>query len=251
MQGKRVRGIGPGFFGLAAVTAVMVCVTASASAGTLVFHAVSSAQRALDQGEGGGNPFASALIETLSNPKVRLGDLPDALKALTHAKSGGRMAADVPAKAGPAEWTLVPASPGEKRKALVLAVSDYTKTGGAKSLPGAKHDANRIAAALTAAGFATEVALDLDQAGIKEKLAAFGSASRTADAAVIYTTGHGVEVDGRAYLIPADYPVKERNAALASRAVPLTDIAAAIHAKSVNLVFYGGCRDNPFGANGP
>ena len=43
---------------------------APAHADTLVFHAVSSGQRALDKGNGGGNPFASALIETLGTPLV-------------------------------------------------------------------------------------------------------------------------------------------------------------------------------------
>ncbi len=217
-----------------------------AHADTLVFHAVSSGQRALDQGEGGGNPFASALIETLRRPSLALGDLPGALKGLTRDKSKGRMTADVPVAAEPAGWSLVPAKEGEMRVALVLVVSDYSRVG-AKSLPGAKHDAERIAAALTGAGFSINVALDLDQEEMRETLAEFHDVSRAADVALIYTTGHGVEVDGGTYLIPADYPIKERNAALANRAMPLADIAAAPAAKSVNLVLYGGCRDNPFG----
>lgn len=220
---------------------------APAHADTLVFHAVSSGQRALDKGNGGGNPFASALIETLGSGDVRLGELSQTLKALTAAFSNNKMIADVPRKPAPSDWQVVPARAGEVRKALVLVTSDYSHSGGAPSLPGAAHDAERIAAALRTAGFETELALDLDRAGMREKLTSFGEESRAADAAVIYTTGHGVEVGGTVYVIPGDYPIAEKNAALASHAIPLADIAASLHAKTVSLTFYGGCRDNPFG----
>ena len=82
---------------------------------------------------------------------------------------------------------------------------------------------------------------------MRAKLADFRNRSLTSDAAVIYATGHGVEVDGAVFLVPGDYPIQQRNAALAKRALPLPEIALSLAAKQVNLVFYGGCRDNPFG----
>lgn len=243
-QSSRLRHLAAGLLAVAITAAGW----SLARADTAVMTAVSSGERALDSGEGGGNPFASALIEVLARSQLQLGELPAALKHITHEKSRGRMTADVPPAIEPHNWSVAPARPDERRLALVLIVSDYSRTGGAKSLPGAKLDAGRIASALRAAGFSTEVALDLDQEEMRQKLATFGAASRRADAAVIYTTGHGVEVDGRIYLIPSDYPIKERNAALASRAIPLASIASPLQARNVNLVFYGGCRDNPFGA---
>jgi uncharacterized caspase-like protein len=59
---------------------------------------------------------------------------------------------------------MIPSSTLEKRIALVLVVSDYSRSGSQslQSLPGAKNDAKRIAAALTKAGFDTELALDFD-----------------------------------------------------------------------------------------
>ena len=47
----------------------------SARAETLTFHASQSGMQTLDQGEGGGNPFASALIEVLGRKSVRLAEL--------------------------------------------------------------------------------------------------------------------------------------------------------------------------------
>jgi uncharacterized caspase-like protein len=66
------------------------------------------------------------------------------------------------------------------------------------SLTGAKHDATRVSAALTGAGFQTETVLDPTRVGD------LPIAHPLADFAVLYTTGHGIEVDGVAYLIPND-----------------------------------------------
>lgn len=218
---------------------------AQARAETLLFHASSTGKQTLDEGEGGGNPFATSLIEVLAQPRAELRDLPAALQRLTVQKSGGFQTPDVPAGVTRADWSLVPARSGERRIALVLVVSDY-RSGGAPSLPGAKTDARRIATALRRAGFDTDVALDFDLMSMRRKLDDFASRSAQYDAAAIYVTGHGVEVARTVYLLPGSYPVDLKNAALADQAIRLTDIAGVPRARQVNLVFYGGCRDNPF-----
>ena len=212
---------------------------------TLVFHASASGHQTMDEGEGGGNPFASALIEILQKDEMRLGDFPERLRELTVKKSSGFQTPDVPKKVSGAHWTLVPSRSGEKRIALVLVVSNY-ELAGAISLPGAAHDSHRMTSALTKAGFKTELALDLDLKGMRKKLAEFGAASSSYDVAAIYTTGHGVERDGVIYLVPGAFPISEGDAALPSNALPLRDIATSPRARAMNLVFYGGCRDNPF-----
>lgn len=231
--------------GLAAVASLLMLQPVRAD--SLVFQASASGKETLDQGAGGGNPFASALIEILAQRQVTLSELGSKLSQLTIQKSGGFQAPDLPVLEPTPSWSVVPIVAGERRSALVLVNSDYGKSGGAQSLPGAKYDALRVAAALKAAGFVTDVALDLDLNAIKQKLASFEAQSRDFDAAVIYTTGHGVEVDGQVFLLPGDYPIPDRGSVLASRAVPLATIAHSLHAKRINLVFYGGCRNNPWG----
>jgi Caspase domain len=230
---------------LCLVLSLVTAFTAMARAEPLIFHASTSGQKTLDEGEGGGNPFASSLIEILAQPEIRLAKLPEALRTLTVKKSGGLQTPDVPSTAFPKEWKLVPPQPGEKRIALVLVVSDYGRAG-ANSLPGAEYDARRIASALTAAGFATETVLNLNLGRMREKLDEFAAKSSGYDAAAIYTTGHGLEEEGTVYLTPGDYPIGQGKAALRTNALPLREIAAAARARRVNLVFYGGCRNNPF-----
>lgn len=230
-----------------AVVGMVLLSIAPVGAETLVFHAASSGGQTLDQGEGGGNPFASSLIEILNAPSIRLAELPATLQRLTGQKSGGFQKPDVPSAMSQHDWQLVPAAPGERRIALVMVVSDYTASGGATSLTGAKLDAERVAAALRRAGFETEMALDLALPEMRAKLSQFAARSRAHDAALVYTTGHGVEVNGTIYLLPGDYPVAARNTALETRALALPEIARSPSAGKVNLVLYAGCRDNPLG----
>jgi hypothetical protein len=69
--------------------------------------------------------------------------LPVALQELTSKKSGGFQSADVPKDMPSPDWLLIPSSTLEKRIALVLVVSDYSRfdSQSLQSLPGAKNDA--------------------------------------------------------------------------------------------------------------
>lgn len=215
------------------------------TAAPMVFYASSSGKRTLDRGEGGGNPFASALIELLGRPALGLRDFPNELKRLTVKKSGGRQVPEIPAKLAPEEWQFSPKREGEKRVALVMVFSDYSG-GGARSLPGAKYDAERISSALEGAGFETQNAVDPERTKMATVLAAFKDRSTQADIGVLYVTGHGAEVDGTVYLLPGDFPANGGADALVGFGLALPDLSSTPRAALANFVFYGGCRDNPF-----
>jgi uncharacterized caspase-like protein len=145
------------------------------------------------------------------------------------------------------DWLIKPKPEYEKRVAMVFIFSDYSTSEGIPALPGARNDALRVAAALEKAGFETQTVLNPKREVFQKILQEFEAHSATADIAVIYATGHGVEVNGKVYLIPNDYPVSKRNTALASKAILLARLSASAKAKKANLIFYGGCRNNPFG----
>lgn len=212
----------------------------------LIFYASQSGQQTYDQADGGGNPFASALIELMAQPGMTLGELPRALTELTTLKSEGFQRPDAPQDVEPADWRFRPKPVDERRAALVLVVSDYAASHGALSLSGARTDAGRISQALRDAGFMTRTVLDPDHAQLKATLEEFAARSAAADIALLYTTGHGVEVDNEAHLLLGDFPVEEGNRALTRHAVRLSAIADAVKARRANLVLYGACRDNPF-----
>ena len=70
--------------------------------------------------------------------------------------------------------------------------------------------------------------------------------AETADWAVVYYAGHGMEVGGINYLIPTDAKIAvDRD--IGFEAVPLEQVLnAAERAKKLRLVILDACRDNPF-----
>ena len=235
---------------LAALTTALTCQSmvslADSPIDPIYLYATQTGRPTLDQGEGGGNPFASALVELLDRQTLAFDAFLTDLVELTQRKSRGFQRPDVSTRVEVEDWQVLPKPDVERRVALVLVFSDYSASGSAKSLPGAKHDMQRVAKALERAGFEVQTILDPGRTKVDIALADFANRSATADVAVVYTTGHGVEIERVIYLLPGDYPVRQESDALQERALRLTTLGSALRARRVNLLFYGGCRNNPF-----
>ncbi len=76
----------------------------------------------------------------------------------------------------------------------------------------------------------------------------FAAQADTADWAVIFYAGHGMEVGGTNYLVPVDAKIaSDRD--IGFEAVPLDQVLnAAERASKLRLVILDACRDNPFKA---
>jgi hypothetical protein len=216
------------------------------SAATLVFYATRSGGTTFDTGEGGGNPFASALIEAASHETLPLRDLAASLGILTTAKSQGHQVVEWCGDTHLPDWRFLEDHSliREKRSALVLTVSDYSGSGLDIPLSGAAHDERRIAAMLAQYGFSVEQGIGPRRNELIRALVSFRRRSLGSDIGIIYLTGHGVECDGRVYLLPGDYPRLEGfgRAQLRKRAVSVTQMINAASARSQNIVFFAGCR---------
>ena len=212
--------------------------SASAAAETPIILATQPGLPAYDRDAFGGNPFATALIAALADPAVDgLATLAEQTvrhsDALQHADFGG---------AGE-DARLVP-EPGEAALALVIVFADYGDYDGLESLPGVAFDAHRVADALAGAGYGVTTLIARDAGEYLAALDAFARTADEADRALVYTTGHGVEVDGTLYLIP---PEAERAPAMLAAALRLEDIRARLDGPGARLLLYAGCRDNPLG----
>src|SRR6185312_3256522 len=96
-------------------------------------------------------------------------------------------------------------------------------------------------------GFETvSVAADATRDKMIEALRAFSAEADKADWAVVYYSGHGMEVNGTNYLIPVDARIAvDRD--IQFEAVPLDQVMAVVDgAKKLKLVLLDACRDNPF-----
>jgi len=212
------------------------------SPSTLVYYATRSGGSTKDEGEGGGNPFASALIE-VAGEGLELRSVARRLRKLTAEKSDRWQRAECVGTPRLPAWRLrqEPDPKRESRRALVLVVSDYSDSRFA-SLPGAARDERRIAAMFAQLGFSVEQGVGRRREDLLGALASFRRRSRSADIAAIYSTGHGFELDGIVYLVPGDFPAEAGASQLRRYGISVPRMTTAASAAGQNLVLFAGCR---------
>lgn len=138
------------------------------------------------------------------------------------------------------------ASYAQERIALVIGNSAYEH---ATALPNPRNDAVAIGDALQDVGFDVTVSIDLDQRGMQAALRDFGLKAETADVAMVYFAGHGIQVADQNYLLPTDAQLK-RERDLIYEATPLSIVAAEVaQARQLGMVILDACRDNPLAEN--
>jgi uncharacterized caspase-like protein len=131
-----------------------------------------------------------------------------------------------------------------KRVALVIGVSAYQQV---PRLPNPVRDADAMAALFRKAGFeVVDGKRDLGIADLRRAIREFSETSRDADISVVYYAGHGIEVDGTNYLVPADAKLIS-DFDIEDETVSLDRVLKALDpVKRLKLVILDACRDNPF-----
>ena len=144
-----------------------------------------------------------------------------------------------------AALALLGASPKPPaRVALVVGVARYAS----QSLKNPDNDAKLISAELTKLGFSVRTLIDPKRDEVLKAVDAFSRDSKTADAALIYFAGHGMELDGQNYLLPSDARFDP------DALIPSTVLAAklrdgVLNANSLRLLILDACRNVPGGAS--
>ncbi|RWK00567.1 caspase family protein [Mesorhizobium sp.] len=129
-----------------------------------------------------------------------------------------------------------------KRVALVIGNSKYVN---AVPLPNPANDAQLIASTLRNAGFEVIEGVDQDNQGMHSLISRFTEESYNANLAVIFYAGHGMQVDGKNYLIPIDAELTSP-AYLKTRTVQIDEFMAALPPDpAVGVIILDACRDNP------
>ena len=220
--------------------AALIAEPAYATAPAITIYATQSGKPAFDGDDFGGNPFASALIAALGGLS---GDDRATLVETTMAQSGGEQQPDLSQAAGGLEL-----APKGRAVALVIVFADYgDASDGFGSLPGAAFDATRVRSALLRAGYRAKLAVVASREDYLARVAQFARDTRRVDGAVLYTTGHGMEVAGETWLIPPGFDASDRVTPLGERAIRVSSLRGWLGARKSNLLVYSGCRDNPMG----
>jgi len=173
-------------------------------------------------------------------------DIVELTKILTYARAGRdaaklALASQQPKKPQPA----APAVPlAETRVALVIGNARYAAQ---SPLKNPSNDARAVASALRGAGFRkVEVAENLSRDALVKTLQTFQEEADRADWAVIYFSGHGVEIGGVNYVVPTDARLKtDRN--VSDEAVSIDRLMASVGgAHKLKMIILDACRENPF-----
>ncbi|WP_395021919.1 SUMF1/EgtB/PvdO family nonheme iron enzyme [Dongia sp.] len=138
----------------------------------------------------------------------------------------------------------------ETRLALVIGNGSYG--GGIGPLANAPNDAALITKALQSAGFAVNTVIDADQKTMKRAFADFGqslAAAGTDTVGLFYYAGHGVQVDGKNFLIPTGAAI-ESQADVEMEAVDANWVLKQMEyaGNRMNIIILDACRNNPLPA---
>ncbi len=131
----------------------------------------------------------------------------------------------------------------ERRVALVIGISAYQN---APTLANPVNDARAIGEALRRLNFEVYELFDPDYRGFSRGLRDFGVRVQSADTAVIYYAGHGVQADHENYLLPADAKLEHQHDLL-FEAIPLRLLLGEmVQASKIGIILLDACRNNPF-----
>lgn len=140
------------------------------------------------------------------------------------------------------------AAKAESRVALVVGNTAYSN---APKLGNPINDANDMTAALKSAGFDVIQAIDADKSKFDSALRGFAEKLGSADVALFYYAGHGLQVGAQNYLVPIDAKL-ERERDLEFEAVKLDFVLRQMEIDregKTTIVILDACRDNPLARN--
>ncbi|MBN9498188.1 MAG: caspase family protein [Alphaproteobacteria bacterium] len=140
---------------------------------------------------------------------------------------------------------LLAAAPAfaSKKVALVIGNSNYADA----PLRNPANDAREMAKSLRARGFDVLLKENVTKAQFSDAVADFGEKLAEGDTALFFYAGHGMQVQGRNYLVPVDARItSEQRVRLETLDVEaVLDQMAAAKAR-VSMVILDACRNNPF-----
>jgi formylglycine-generating enzyme required for sulfatase activity len=134
----------------------------------------------------------------------------------------------------------------EVRVALVVGNSDYASG----PLPNPANDAKLIADTLTSLHFEVIRRIDADQVTMKRAIQEFGAKLEKGGPSAVglfYYAGHGVQINGRNYLIPVNARIeREGDAEIEAVSADWVLEQMRFARNALNFVILDACRNNPF-----
>lgn len=141
-------------------------------------------------------------------------------------------------------FLFAPTGAEARKVALIIGNSDYANTG---HLVNPANDIKIVAASARQAGFDdVTVASDLAVNEFQKAMRDFRAKADGAEVAMVYYAGHGIEAQGKNWLIPTDAQLKS-DLDLPYEAINLDRMMEAVSGAQIRMVILDSCRNNPFG----
>ena len=128
----------------------------------------------------------------------------------------------------------------DKRVALVIGNSEYATA----PLQNPVNDATDLAAKLKQLGFDVTLQTNLSHSGFETALKDFKDKVNNSDVALLFYAGHGMEINGKNYLIPIDAPIRDLDQ-LKYKSVDAYYALDILAGAKKKIVILDACRNNP------
>lgn len=138
---------------------------------------------------------------------------------------------------------FIPDAYAAAKVALVIGNANYQSI----PLDNPKNDAVDMSEALKALGFDVDLHTDLDRSGMRKAIRVFGEKLRRADTGLFYYAGHGIQINGRNYLVPLKNDVSSADE-VQDESIDASAVLRKMEAagNKTNIVILDACRNNPF-----
>jgi uncharacterized caspase-like protein len=132
---------------------------------------------------------------------------------------------------------------GIRRVALVIGNGNYPFS----PLKNPVNDARSMAQSLEKLGFTVELHENADLMKMIDSIRRFSVAARDNDVRLFYYAGHGVQVQGRNYLIPVDAELRSEDE-IAFKSADVGELLERLGQlrEGLNIMILDACRNNPF-----
>lgn len=141
-------------------------------------------------------------------------------------------------------FLLAPSAAEARKVALIIGNGDYANT---SRLVNPANDIRIIAASAKQAGFDdVTVAADLAVNDFQKAMRDFRARADGAEVAMVYYAGHGIEAQGKNWLIPTDAQLKS-DLDLPYEAINLDRLMESVSGAQIRMIILDSCRNNPFG----
>jgi uncharacterized caspase-like protein len=138
---------------------------------------------------------------------------------------------------------VAPAVVTERRVALVIGNGDYRFS----PLKNPLNDARAMTEALRGVGFAVDYRENAGKRTMIDAIRSFVLRSGSFDVRLFYYAGHGVQVNGKNYLIPVDADIQAEEE-IAAKGADVGEMLERLgrFKTGINLIILDACRNNPF-----